>query len=277
MKRDIGKIIASGSANKRALLLAEVIAHHRLHREMLISEGEYQLLMKSFKTPREIKIYQRFKTLNELVPVALNVYQGGHVEAMQKVTRLKGALRYWHGLEEAEKLVNIVLAKTTQDIETRKQIVSSLVDVSGFWYAYPEVDPEGYLYLDLNIKEEPKIGIKRLAELYKESLIPVAIRQASWREAFRDVMLEEGFKIEAYSSIIEGLHNELKKELSLWGRNNDPEKDSLDRFWGDHPRRDSILERVYKYAIDLDTIKPSLNDYEYFRENFLIRSVDEDR
>ena len=54
-KKDISKILTTGSAKQRALLLAENIARGKYSQERLLTDHEINQLSESFKKPNEIQ------------------------------------------------------------------------------------------------------------------------------------------------------------------------------------------------------------------------------
>ena len=75
-KKNISKILTTGSAKQRAFLIFENIASSKFRRKPLLTEEEYIALYDSFKTDREIDIFNKFLTIDEQVTQALLLLQG---------------------------------------------------------------------------------------------------------------------------------------------------------------------------------------------------------
>lgn len=272
MRRDVGKIIASGSAKKRAQLLIEVMAQHRISRDMLISEDEFHRLEQSFKNTQELRIYNRYRQLSTLIPEAINVYQGAYTDALLKAESLAKLLLYWHGLEETEKLVNIALLEAAPEISQRRKILEKILRSEGLWYSRATADAEGLLQIDLSYWDEKhKVGsIKQLADTNRENLLHAVLRVVSWRKAILDVMEEEDFPVKAYEDIVNRQAANLQERVKFWGRYGAEEYFIRERL----PRRSDLLEGLYCYEVEMESLEPSQTEYDYFRENFLTGKLD---
>ena len=55
-KKDIGKILTTGSLKQRILLIAEDIARGKYFQEKLLTDSDFNQLSNSFKKPNEIKL-----------------------------------------------------------------------------------------------------------------------------------------------------------------------------------------------------------------------------
>jgi hypothetical protein len=273
MKRDIGKIIASGSAKKRAQLMAEVTAQQLLTGRLIISEEEFRSLEMSFKNTQELRVYSRYRQLGQLIPEAINVYQGAYLDAMQKAERLSKLLLYWHGLEEAEKLVNMALLEAAPELEQRQRITEKLVKAQGFWFCQAGIGTDGLLQIDYETWGDDRNGIKRAAESVRESLLEVVTRVASWRKAILDVIAEEDFPVKAYVDVINNQAEALGEKIRFWGRYGEGQQLRLVR----KPRKAQLLRKLYRYEIDLESLEISQADYDYFRDIFLTGKLDEKR
>jgi len=115
-KKDIGKILTTGSPKQRILLIAEERARSKFFKERLLTEGEFNQLSNSFKKPNEIKLWNEFRSLDETITNAIINLQGKMFEVLMNYSNLRGYILVWNTIENAELLVNSVL----HEIKTRR-------------------------------------------------------------------------------------------------------------------------------------------------------------
>lgn len=271
MKKDLGKIVSSGTPTQRALLLAEVVAHANYTREILLTEDELRRLRDSFRSPKEIALYNKFNRLDRLISGAINVYQGGHYEALYRLTRLKGWLLYWDAIEEAEVIFNCLLLESfPDDAKKRSKVAKNSIKGSGFIYGEFIVEEDGVVKLEVEKTEGERKSLREALDDMREGLIQSVTRQLSWEKALLDVMEDEGFKVKTYKNIIKRVSDELKGQLGLWGRHsaeNQEKYSSLGKIR--KTRLQSLLLRSYNYEIDISKIEVNQADYDYFRAQHL--------
>jgi hypothetical protein len=271
MKKDLGKIVSSGTPTQRALLLAEVVAHANYTREILLTEDELRRLRDSFRSPKEIALYNKFNRLDRLISGAINVYQGGHYEALYRLTRLKGWLLYWDAIEEAEVIFNCLLLDSfPDDAKKRSKVAKNSIKGSGFIYGEFTVEDDGVVKLEVEKTEGERRSLREALDEMREGLIQSVTRQISWEKALLDVMEDEGFKVKTYKNIIKRVSDELKGQLGLWGRHsaeNQEKYSSLGKIR--KTRLQSLLLSSYNYEIDISKIEVNQADYDYFRAQHL--------
>jgi hypothetical protein len=74
-KKDIGKILTTGTARQRLLLIAEDRARIIYGEDRLLTEGDFNRLLGSFKKPNEIKLYNQFLGYTKAVNNAILNYR----------------------------------------------------------------------------------------------------------------------------------------------------------------------------------------------------------
>ena len=108
-KKDIGKILTTGSTKQRLLLLAEDNARAKYSQERLLTDHEINQLSNSFKKPNEIKLWNEFRRLDDTVTNAIVNLQGLKFEVLMNYSNLRGYILVWNSIENTELLVNSVL------------------------------------------------------------------------------------------------------------------------------------------------------------------------
>lgn len=277
MKKDLSSIVSTGTPTQRALLLAEVIAHANWSRtgEQLLSETELKKLSDSFRSPREIQLWNKFSRLDKLVTAGINIYQGGHYEALYRVAQLRGWGLYWDALEEAELVFNCLLLEALpgeDKLKARKKAASKVLKKANFIYGEYDVEEDGTIGLKVDLlsvatlsQDKSKTTLLKIMDRRKKDLEKIVIRQISWEKALLDVMAEEGFRVKTYKQIIREISQDLKKQLNYWGRYVYEMKERL----GPYSPRAVTLLREYDYSVNIEGLEVSQEDYNYFRENHL--------
>lgn len=267
MKKDLSSIVSTGTPTQRALLMAEVIAHANWSRtgEQLLSEAELKRLSESFKSPREIQLWNKFSKLDKLIGAGINSYQGGHFETLYRIAQLEGLILSWDVMEEAEVAFNcLLLAALPGDDKqgARKKAAMKGLAKRSFPLGRYDVEEDGTVILKSHheLQDMPQNLLRRKQELEK-----AVVRQLSWEKALLDVMAEEGFRVKTYKQIIREISQDLKKQLLLWGRYSAEYRDKIAPAY---PRAAEIL-REHDYSVNLEKLEISQEDYEYFRENHL--------
>ena len=87
-KKDIGKILLTGSPKQRILLIVEDIARGKHFQKKLLTDTEFTQLSNSFIKPNEIKLYNEFRKLDETVTSAIINLQGKLFEELMNYLSL---------------------------------------------------------------------------------------------------------------------------------------------------------------------------------------------
>ncbi len=75
-KKDIGKLLTTGTAKQRLLLIAEDRARVTYGEERILTDSDFNKLLDSFKKPNEIKLYNQFLGYGKAVNNSLLNLQG---------------------------------------------------------------------------------------------------------------------------------------------------------------------------------------------------------
>jgi hypothetical protein len=275
-KRDIGKVLSKGSLRQRLLLLAEDTARGKYFQERLLTKEERRAIDDSIKTPREIKLYEEFRSLDETVTNAVTNLQGLSFELLQEYSTLRGYILLWHTTELAELLANSILHET-KDPQERLRIANKGTKGIDLLFTETEIDPEGYLDIKVDFtKEVPtgkgkeKVATKNFTLLHilqeqKKQAETVAIRLLSWEQAILDFMEERGFNVKIYKANIKELGDRARRPIIGWAKYVGEIPTGLP-----HPRLEPLLKQ---YAVGVEGAKLEIDqeDYDWYRRYFLDR------
>jgi hypothetical protein len=283
-KKDIGKILTTGSTKQRLLLLAEDNARAKYSQERLLTDHEINQLSDSLKKPNEIKLWNKWLKVDSIVTTAIMNLQGLKFEALMHYSNLRGYILVWETLQEVEVLSNHILHEI-KDQEERIKIGSQVSKLGKFLFTDIQTDKEGYLDISIDFEQdsfkdengkyvkfnEKGIKTKKHSLWYvmnnvKKEAINSAIKFLSWREAILDYMEEEGFNIKTYKDIINSMTEDIHKPIIAWNKY----QSDKNLFIPDlsHNRADKLKA---KYAITPNTreLEVDLQIYNYFKTEFL--------
>jgi hypothetical protein len=280
-KKDIGKILTTGSPKQRILLIAEDIARGKYSQDKLLTDHEFNQLSESFKKPNEIKLWNEFRRLDETVANAINNLQGVKFEVLMNYSNLRGYILVWNSIENTELLVNSVLHEI-KDPKERKRIAEDGAKDINLLFSKTEPDQEGYIEIKVDFEKDSYkdengklIGYKEKPRKTKEySLWYVmnnvkkevensVIKYLSWESALLDFMEDKGFNVKTYKDIIKEMTTQVYSPIIGWAKYSGELNTGLP-----HPRLDEIIK---KYAIcpNVGELKVDEAMYSWFKVNIL--------
>ena len=260
-KKDIGKILTTGSPKQRILLIAEERARSKFFKERLLTEGEFNQLSNSFKKPNEIKLWNEFRSLDETITNAIINLQGKMFEVLMNYSNLRGYILVWNTIENAELLVNSVLHEIKNQEERRRIAKAGATDVN-ILLVKTEPDQEGYIDINIDPKEE-KINLQYAMNNVKKEVETSVIRYLSWERATLDFMEERGFNVKTYKEQLKKMTAKIYEPIIGWDKYSGEISSPLS-----HPRLEEITK---KYAIcpNMDDLKVDEEEYNWFKRYFL--------
>ena len=273
-KKDIGKILTTGSPKHRLLLIAEDIARGKYFQEKLLIDSDFNQLSNSFKKPNEIKLWNEFRKLDDTVTNAIINLQGLKFEVLMNYSNLRGYILVWNSIEKAELLVNSVLHEI-KDPKERKKIAESGAKRVDLLFSKTAPDEEGYIDIKIDFekqtykgKEEPKVT-KEYSLLYVMNNVKVeatssVIRFISWRKAILDYMEENSFNVKTYKDIIQGFTDRVYTPVIGW-----PKYSGEEMSGGlPHPQLEKLLKK-YCVTPNLEELEVNEAEYNKFKNDFL--------
>ena len=260
-KKNIDKVLTSGSPKQRLLLIAEERARGKYFKKRLLTEGEFNKLNESFRKPNEVKLWNEFRNLDETITNAIINLQGKMFEVLMNYSNLRGYILVWNTIENAELLVNSVLHEIKNQEERRRIAEAGATDVN-ILLVKTEPDQEGYIDINIDPKEE-KISLRYAMNNVKKEVETSVIRYLSWERATLDFMEERGFNVKTYKEQLKKMTAKIYEPIIGWDKYSGEISSLLS-----HPR----LERIAKkYAIcpNMDDLKVDEEEYNWFKRYFL--------
>lgn len=260
-KKNIDKVLTSGSPKQRLLLIAEERARGKYFKERLLTEGEFNKLNESFRKPNEVKLWNEFRSLDETITNAIINLQGKMFEVLMNYSNLRGYILVWNTIENAELLVNSVLYEIKNQEERKRIAKAGATDVN-ILLVKTEPDQEGYIDINIDPKEE-KFSLQYAMNNVKKEVETSVIRYLSWERATLDFMEERGFNVKTYKEQLKKMTAKIYEPIIGWDKYSGEISSPLS-----HPRLEEITK---KYAIcpNMDDLKVDEEEYNWFKRYFL--------
>ena len=285
-KKDISKILTKGTVKQRLLLYFENVASVNHGKKELLTTSEATTIANSFKTPNEIRLWNKWCRLDRKVSMAIMNLQGLKFEVLMDLSNLRGYILVLHTIENAEVLVNSVLHEV-KDTKERKRISEAGSKGVDLLFSKTTTDQEGYVdikidfegdsYTDENGKlihyTEPSRKTKQYTLLtvmnnVRSQAITSATKYISWSKAIEDFMEEEGFNVKVYKEIIEKLDSHIYQPIISWPKYREDSKTFIPEL--PNLRADKIKTKAqYNMAPNILPIEVDENIYNWFTKEFL--------
>ena len=275
-KKDIGKLLTTGSTRQRLLLLAETIARGKYFQDKLLTDSEFNQLSDSFKKPQEIRLYNEFRKADDTVTNAIVNLQGLKFEVLMNYSNLRGYILVWNSIENTELLVNSVLHEI-KDPEERRRIAEAGAKGIDLLFSKAEPDQEGYLEIKVDFEkpsykgkkydEEPEptkeYSLWYVMNNVRQEVETSVIKYLSWERAILDYMEDKGFNVKTYKDQIKDMTSQIYRPIIGWAKYSGELNTGLS-----HPRLEEIIK---KYAIcpNVEELKVDEAQYSWFRKYFL--------
>ena len=275
-KKDIGKILTTGSPKQRLLLIAEEIARGKYFQEKLLTDSDFNQISESFKKPNEIKLWNEWRRIDETVANAINNLQGVKFEVLMNYSNLRGYILVWNSIENTELLVNSVLHEI-KDPKDRKRIAEDGAKGIDLLFSKTEPDQEGYIEIKVDFEKDSYKGKKYgekpeptkeyslwyVMNNVKKEVETSVIKYISWETALLDFMEDKGFNVKAYKEAIKQMTTQVYSPIIGWAKYSGELNTGLP-----HPRLEEIIK---KYAIcpNVEELKVDEAMYNWFKVNIL--------
>jgi len=275
-KKDISKLLTTGSPKQRLLLIAEDIARGKYFQEKLLTDHEFNQLSESFKKPNEIKLWNEWRRIDETVANAINNLQGVKFEVLMNYSNLRGYILVWNSIENTELLVNSVLHEI-KDPKDRKRIAEDGAKGIDLLFSKTEPDQDGYIEIKVDFEKDSYKGKKYgekpeptkeyslwyVMNNVKKEVENSVIKYISWETALLDFMEDKGFNVKAYKEAVKQMTTQVYSPIIGWAKYSGELNTGLP-----HPRLDEIIK---KYAIcpNVGELKVDEAMYNWFKVNIL--------
>lgn len=276
-KKDIGKLLTTGTAKQRLLLIAEDRARVTYGEERILTDSDFNKLLDSFKKPNEIKLYNQFLGYTKAVNIGVLNLQGLKYEATRNYSDLRGYILLLNSYENSEILANSILNEIKDPVE-RERLAKIGASVNTLLFSQAVVDKEGFIDIQTNVKKptkdskgnpknkeilENKLTLWEVMNNVKRKAETSAIRYLSWEKALLDFMEDKGFNVKTYKDKIELLSTEIWAPIIHWAKYYGENNTGLSK-----PRVEKLLSK-YKIAPDRQLYEIDEAEYNFFRKEII--------
>lgn len=267
-KKDISNIITHGSLKQRANLVAEYHARENYvntSNEPFLTKSEHTALMKSFKTPLEVRVLDKIRYLDRAIKIGLTNLQGLLFELQMHQANLRGYILCWMNIEASERITNTILHQIPE--EERKGIARKLEDERAVFFTKIEMDDEGYLKFLIDQGDRKTTLLYAMGNI-KNSIEKTAVKYNSWKKAILDVMDKNSIRPVTYRNILK--EYDLRAYQPVLGINKyETDSDIFSRGEKGHPFLDKHKPRYNVTPPNLESLGIDEEAYNFFRKEIL--------
>jgi len=194
-KTDVTNILTKGTPKQRLILLFSHHAEILYSRPGLLTEEEARELLGSFKTSKEIELYQKTLKINANLKRTIAYLTQLKLAYGEQIAYLRGAETLWGALDSITGLLNNIL----QEIEGEGLRAKITRDILKTPLSYCEFgNKKGGEIVLKDTRPEHGTDLKRVIR-YRRTIAEDFLRLAKpLIKAISDVMVDNGFKIKAY-------------------------------------------------------------------------------
>ena len=171
-----------------------------------LSKEEAGEVLAHIVTPHQNKTLSEYRAIDRRIRGAITTLQARLQELRGYKAHLRGYILLWDTIEKAELMINSILHEV-KDTKERKRIAKAEKPLMLF--VDPQIDREGFISLETGYtkskgnKQTPLL--KSQIENITQSIIRSSISYISCHEATEDYMKNKGFKVKAYSQLLDHL------------------------------------------------------------------------
>ena len=270
-KKDLSKILKTGSVKQRLKLMDECRADTSLGIDPPLTDKEIDELSDSFQSAEEIRLYNRhlrtYRAFREFISGA-EVSYGYYKEAIAYIT---GFTLLWDTYERSEELINSVIAQV-KDKKTKSLIRKQFADRHHFLYADIEADKEGFLrfFTDNNSerkkarKSQEDYSIEGILRLWKVKAEQSARHTKTFAKVLLDYMEETGYKPKAFYDRLTDILEGVSEDKALFPKFS-KQRATENQY--------SNLDILAKYFVYPDPENTAIQEEDYERLNRSLRSL----
>ena len=217
-KKDINEIIDKGPPRERINLFYT----HISERDTGVLPGpladdELRRLRDSFRTSREIDLFNKYITVNANVKktiIHLNQLQLAYGE---QIAYIRGIEDLWYALIETTALLNKLLQRV-KDEDIAEEMLNDIVYSGGRYPFEYATDKDGRIILKTTSPgQEGETALEALTRLRRAGAERLLRHAKPILKAVYDYMKEKGFKIKVYQRQLKAIEKDLEEDKSISG------------------------------------------------------------
>lgn len=250
------------NARERALLLANHVAAINMGEPSTLSQSEYDKLLNSFQTGRDIKVYNRIKEIDRCVRSVLPYLNQLRLTHNEEIAIIWGCYNLVRTFLLFEDVINQALG-SIEDEEKKNNVARHPALINNFIKF--NLNKNGELSHEfIPVSSFPKIGgpiytegitLSEIIDMYRDRLEEGAVTIKSYIRAVKDYLISEDVEIEAYWTKLNDIEESMRQAQNFINT----EKTSEKKIGGTN-----AFYRAY------DELSLSQVKYDHFKESYLL-------
>jgi hypothetical protein len=214
-KKDLTRIIDKGTPMERINLYFSHRAERESYKPGLLTEEEVSRLRESFKTSREIDLFDKYVVINRDVQktiIHLNQLQLAYDE---QIAYIRGIEDLWYAYSGTAELLNKVLQRV-KDEDIAEEMLNDIINSEARYPFEYATDKDGHIVLKTTSPgEEGETALEALTRI-RRTLAERALKHAKpIFKAVYDYMREKGFKIKVYQRQLKAIEKDLMEDKAI--------------------------------------------------------------
>jgi hypothetical protein len=266
VKKNASKTLMNGSVKQRLKILDDERAAGFYQQELSLSEQEMDEIIGSFKTSREIELYNLHLAAFRVYRDLFTGLDGAESKYREAIAYITGFTMLWDTYQRNEEMLNSVLV-TIEDKPTRAKLVKEAVSKRRYLYTSVEADKEGFIHFYTDKTKSQKSGEKKdgdaysvenLLQIWKERAIDHIQHIKTGAKAMMDYMKEIDYHPKAFKEKINDLLETVDADRAILPKYSKRQMLKADIFdW------DKKQEMYSKYFVYPNPEEIEINEKEY--------------
>lgn len=272
-KTDVTKVLATGTPKQRIMILAEDIAQYRIQHKGFLTEKEHQALTDSFKTPAEIKLYNKFMNCDKAIINAMPYLKQLQLIHEVSIAYLTGYCLLWDSYQRQAESYNRLL----YGIEDKAIKAEALKAIMGRLLLADIAEIKSGKdkgMIELQIRELPtkkkteRYGLGEMIDAYSIKATDQLKEAKALGQAILEYMDEEGFNVKTYKKQVTDILDALSIDRAVMPKFSRTATDELTEATDKEKKRYNDL--MSKYWVFPDpNIEPDPERVDYYKNIYI--------
>jgi len=264
IKKDISKILIKGSTKQKLLLLNSEFSSILSGEKPSLTENERQEISNSFKTPQEIRAYNRNAQIHRNIGFALPILEAKELEYKEAIAHLNGFTVALRDYSNTETLLNTILYQIP-DKKLRNKIKKNILS-SPLTYAHiteNEID-NGEDLIKVNIEKTEGYSLQDMIDAFSKKATDVLTQAKTYITVMRDYLINEDVFHKGFKELFKKHEERLREDRAIIPAYRHRELEKLRADFG--AERLDLLKNKYSVFPIYDELKVEDSDYKEVME-----------
>jgi hypothetical protein len=212
-KPNIGAVISKGSVKQRLMLFFNDIALRNTDKVGYLSDAERDIILDSFKTPKERELFDLYDRIDTVMISALPYISQYRLLWRGWITKIDGLVNYYYTMLQQMDVYNQIICSDGLPEPTKVNIIKIITEeIYLYWGGFVYDNDEGVIIYDIDKdvnNSKHKEGILHLINTFKDLAIrDLSILKASLTAA-QELIDKNDFNIQSYKDYIKEVGDEV--------------------------------------------------------------------